>query len=50
MQNYHDFWQIANRVFSKGKSVITLLNSPQVLTSVSDKAKVFAEIFSESSP
>ena len=49
MQDYHDLWQIANRVFSKGKSVISLFNSPKVLPFVSDKAKVLAEIFSESS-
>ena len=40
----HDFWRIANSVLNKGKSVIPpLLNGPEVLSSASDKAKLFAE-------
>ena len=43
----HDFWQIANSVLNKGKSDIALLfNGPEVLSSASDKAKLFAENFS----
>ena len=35
-----DFWQIANSVLNKGKSVISpLFNGPEVLSSASDKAK-----------
>ena len=42
----HDFWRIANSVLNKGKSAIPpLFNGPEVLSSVSDKAKLFAEIF-----
>ena len=37
-------WQIANSVLNKGKSAITpLFNGPEVLSSASDKAKLFAE-------
>ena len=43
----HDFWQIANSVLNKGKSAIPpLFNWPEVLSSASDKAKLFAENFS----
>ena len=43
----HDFWQIANSVLNKGKSAIPpLFNGPKVLSSASDKAKLFAENFS----
>ena len=43
-------WQIANSVLNKGKSAIHLLfNGPEVLPSASDKAKLFAEIFSKNS-
>ena len=39
-----DFWQIANSVLNKGKSAISpLFNSPEVFSSASDKAKLFAE-------
>ena len=39
-----DFWQIANSVLNKGKSAIPpLFNGPEVLSSASDKAKLFAE-------
>ena len=45
-----DFWRIANSVLSKGKSAIPLLfNGPGVLSSASDKAKLFAENFSKNS-
>ena len=41
-----DFWRIANDVLNKGKSAISpLLNSLQVLSSASDKAKFFAKNF-----
>ena len=46
----HDFWRIANTVLSKGKSAIPpLFNSPEVLSSASDKAKLFAENLSMNS-
>ena len=39
-----DFWGIANSVLNKGKSAIPpLFNGPEVLSSASDKAKLFAE-------
>ena len=42
----HDFWQIANSVLNKGNSVIPpLFNGPEVLSSASDKVKLFAENF-----
>ena len=42
-----DFWRIANSVLNKGKSAIPpLFNMPEVLSSASDKAKLFAENFS----
>ena len=45
-----DFWRIANSVLSKGKSAIPLLlNGSEVLSSTSDKAKLFAENFSKNS-
>ena len=45
-----DFWQIASSVLSKGKSAIPpLFNSLEVLSSASDKAKLFAKIFSNNS-
>ena len=38
------FWQIDNSVFNKGKSAMPpLFNSSEVLSSASDKAKLFAE-------
>ena len=41
-----DFWRIANSVLNKGKSAISpLFNGPEVLSSASDKAKVFAKNF-----
>ena len=46
----HGFWQIANSVLNKGKSSIPLLfNNLEVLSSTSDKAKLFAENFSKNS-
>ena len=45
-----DFWRIANSVLNKGKSAIPpLFNGPEVLSSASDKAKLFAKNFSENS-
>ena len=45
-----DFWQITNSVLNKGKSVIPpLFNGLEVLSSASDKAKLFAENFSMNS-
>ena len=42
-----DFWRIANSVLNKGKSAIPpLYNGSEVLSSASDKAKLFAEKFS----
>ena len=42
-----DFWRIAYSVLNKGKSAIPpLFNGPEVLSSESDKAKLFAENFS----
>ena len=46
----HDFWRIANSVLNKGKSAIPpLFNGPEVLSSASDKAKLFTENFSKNS-
>ena len=45
-----NFWRIVNSVLSKGKSAIPpLFNGPEVLSSASDKAKLFAENFSKNS-
>ena len=45
-----DFWQIANSVLNKGKSAIPpLFNGPEVLSSASVKAKLFAKNFSKNS-
>ena len=42
-----DFWRIANSVLDKGKSaILPLFNGPEVLSSASDKAQLFAENFS----
>ena len=44
------FWRIANSVLNKGKSAIPpLFNGLEVLSSASDKAKLFAENFSKNS-
>ena len=43
-----DFWQIANSVLNEEKSAIPpLFNSPEVLSSASDKAKLFTKTFSK---
>ena len=45
-----DSWRIANSVLNKGKSAIPpLFNGPEVLSFVSDKAKLFAKNFSKNS-
>ena len=45
-----DFWRIANSVLNKGKSSIPpLFNGPEVLSSASDKAQLFAKNFSKNS-
>ena len=39
-----DFWQITNSILSKGKSAISpLFNGPELLSSASDQAKLFAK-------
>ena len=46
----HDFWRIANSVLNEGKSaILPLFNGPEVLSSPSDKTKLFAENFSKNS-
>ena len=46
----HNLWQIPNSVLTKGKSATRpLFNGPEVLSSASDKAKLFAENFSKNS-
>ena len=43
-------WRIPNSVLNKGKSAITpLFNGPEMLSSASDKAKLFTENFSKNS-
>ena len=45
-----DFWRIANSVLNKSKSVMPpLFNRPEVRSSASDKAKLFAKNFSKNS-
>ena len=45
-----DFWRIANSVLNKGKSAIPpLFNGPEVLSSASDEAKLFAKNLSKNS-
>ena len=45
-----DIWRIANSVLNKGKFVIpSLFNGPDVLSSTSDKGKLFAKNFSKNS-
>ena len=45
-----DFWKIANSLLNKDKSAIPpLFNGPEVLSSASDKAKLFAKNFSKNS-
>ena len=44
------FWLIANSILNKGKSAIPpLLKGPEVLSSASNKAKLFAKHFSKNS-
>ena len=46
----HDFWEVANSVLNKGISAIPpLFNDPEVLSSASDKAKLFSEKISKNS-
>ena len=45
-----DFWRMTNSVLNKGKSAMPpLFNRPEVLSSASDKAKLFAKKFSKNS-
>ena len=45
-----DLWRIANVVLNKSKSAIPpLFNGPEVLSSASDKGKLFVENFSQNS-
>ena len=45
-----NFWRIANSVLNKGKSAVPpLFNGPEVLSSASDEAKLFAKNFSKNS-
>ena len=45
-----EFWGIAKSVVNKGKCAVPLLfNWPEVLSSASDKAKLFAENYSKNS-
>ena len=49
-QSIQDFWRIANGVLNKGKSAIPpLFIGPEVLSSASDKAKLFPKNFSKNS-
>ena len=45
-----DFWRIANSVLNKGKFALPpLFNRPEILSSASDKAKLFAKNISKNS-
>ena len=45
-----DFWRVTNSVVNKSKSAISsLFNGPNVLSSASDKAKLFDKNFSKNS-
>ena len=45
-----EFWRITNKVLNLGKSPIpTIINGRKVISSSSDKAKLFASIFSSNS-
>ena len=47
---FRDFWRIANSVLNKGKSAIPpLFNGPEVLSTASDRANIFAKSFSKNS-
>ena len=49
-RNLLGFWRIADNVLSEGKSAIPpLFNDPEVQSSASDKAKLFAKSFSKNS-
>ena len=46
----HNFWRIANSNLRKGKSaILPLFNGTEMLSSASDKAKLFAKNFSQNS-
>ena len=44
-----DFWQIANSILNKGKSAMPIFNGQELLSSTSNKAKLFDENFSKNS-
>ena len=45
-----DFWRISNSILNRGKSTIPpLFNGPEVLTTATDKANLFARNFSKNS-
>ena len=45
-----EFWRITNKVLGRGKSPIpAIINDPEVLSSSSDKAELFAKMFSSNS-
>ena len=45
-----EFWRITNKVLNRGKSPIpTIINGPEVISASSEKAKLFASIFSSNS-
>ena len=45
-----EFWRITNRVLNRGKpSIPTIVNGPKILSSSSDKASLFAKMFSSNS-
>ena len=46
----HQFWQIANRILNRSvRSIPTIINGPEVISSASDKAKLFAKNFAANS-
>ena len=46
----HEFWRITNKILNHGKPPIpALLNGPEILTSSSDKASIFASNFAKNS-
>ena len=45
-----EFWRITNKVMNRGKpSIPTIVNGPEILSSSSDKAILFAQMFSSNS-
>ena len=45
-----EFWRITNKILNRGKSPIpTIINGPEVISSSSDKAKLFGSIFASNS-